>query len=91
MIEIVPTDMTNKGYRYTVDKEIKMGEIVELFGQTFLINKRKRNIYIGISNYRGAGKNNKTGSRTIGEHNLIFISPDEVWRTPVGKRGGINV
>jgi len=88
MIEIEPIKTTIKGYSHSTDlSKIKIGAIVRHFSQTFKIRYLEGKIFIGTSNYTGASKNNKAGSSVKGEHNLIFISPDEVWRTPIGKGG----
>ena len=91
MIKIELREITTKGYCHSTDlSKIKIGAIVKHFSQTFKIKSLKNGIFIGTSNYKSADKN-KSGSSANGEHNLIFISSDEVWRTPMGKIGEYDV
>ena len=87
MIEIKPNEATAQGYTHNVLLEdIDIGVKVKFFDQTFEITKTDKGVFTGTSNYDDAPKNNKSGSETNGEHNLIFISQSEVWRVPIGSR-----
>lgn len=92
MTKIEPTGTTDAGYTHNINMdEIKIDSMVKFFSQSFKIESFKKGVFAGTSNYKNAPKNNKSGSVSSGEHNLIFISPQEVWRIPIGGGGERHV